>query len=218
MVSDLKNRFYRMIEIKNLTKQYKSGHPIFAGFNKNVKQGMAVGVVGPNGSGKTTFLRILSVNSFPTEGSVKYKNIDIHKRPAEYLKYVGLVHDEETLPDHLTASELLEWVLRNRDLWDASSDKKIENIFDQLSLDARNEQIGTFSTGMKKKTQIAAAIISDPELLIMDEPLRGLDKETRVVVMDLLKDIKSQNTTIFMSSHYVNEENELFDEMIQFPL
>ncbi|MDZ7757848.1 ABC transporter ATP-binding protein [Rhodohalobacter sp.] len=207
-----------MIEIKNLTKQYKSGHPIFAGFNKNVKQGMAVGVVGPNGSGKTTFLRILSVNSFPTEGSVKYKNIDIHKRPAEYLKYVGLVHDEETLPDHLTASELLEWVLRNRDLWDASSDKKIENIFDQLSLDARNEQIGTFSTGMKKKTQIAAAIISDPELLIMDEPLRGLDKETRVVVMDLLKDIKSQNTTIFMSSHYVNEENELFDEMIQFPL
>jgi len=207
-----------MIEIKNLTKQYKSGHPIFAGFNKNVKQGIAVGVVGPNGSGKTTFLRILSVNSFPTEGTVKYKNIDIHKRPAEYLKYVGLVHDEETLPDHLTASELLEWVLRNRNLWDASSKKKIEDIFDQLSLDARNEQIGTFSTGMKKKTQIAAALISEPELLIMDEPLRGLDKETRVVVMDLLKDVKSENTTIFMSSHYVNEENELFDEMIQFPL
>jgi len=207
-----------MIEIKNLTKQYKSGHPIFADFTKSVRQGRAVGVVGPNGSGKTTFLRILSVNSFPTEGSVKYKNIDIHKQPAEYLKYVGLVHDEETLPDHLTASELLEWVLRNRNLWDASSNKKIEDVFDQLSLDARNEQIGTFSTGMKKKTQIAAALISNPELLIMDEPLRGLDKETRVVVMDLLKDVKSKNTTIFMSSHYVNEENELFDEMIQFPL
>ncbi|HMB97181.1 MAG TPA: ABC transporter ATP-binding protein [Balneolaceae bacterium] len=207
-----------MIEIKNLTKQYKSGHPIFADFTKSVRQGRAVGVVGPNGSGKTTFLRILSVNSFPTEGSVNYKNIDIHKQPAEYLKYVGLVHDEETLPDHLTASELLEWVLRNRNLWDASSNKKIEDVFDQLSLDARNEQIGTFSTGMKKKTQIAAALISNPELLIMDEPLRGLDKETRVVVMDLLKDVKSKNTTIFMSSHYVNEENELFDEMIQFPL
>lgn len=218
MVSDLKNRFYRMIEIKNLTKQYKSGHPIFSGFTKNIKQGMAVGVVGPNGSGKTTFLRILSVNSFPTEGSVKYKNIDIHNQPAEYLKYVGLVHDEETLPDHLTASELLEWVLRNRDLWDESSDKKIEDMFNQLSLDARNEQIGTFSTGMKKKTQIAAALISSPELLIMDEPLRGLDKETRIVVMNLLKDVKSQNTTIFMSSHYVSDENELFDEMIQFPL
>ncbi|MFO7799053.1 ABC transporter ATP-binding protein [Rhodohalobacter sp.] len=207
-----------MIEIKNLTKQYKSGHPIFSGFTKNIKQGMAVGVVGPNGSGKTTFLRILSVNSFPTEGFVKYKNIDIHHQPAEYLKYVGLVHDEETLPDHLTASELLEWVLRNRDLWDESSGKKIEDIFNHLSLDARNEQIGTFSTGMKKKTQIAAALISNPELLIMDEPLRGLDKETRIVVMNLLKDVKSQNTTIFMSSHYVSEENELFDEMIQFPL
>ncbi len=207
-----------MIEIKNLTKQYKSGHPIFADFTKNVKQGRAVGVVGPNGSGKTTFLRILSVNSFPTEGTVKYKNIDIHKEPAEYLKNVGLVHDEETLPDHLTASELLEWILRNRNSWDSSSIKKIEDIFDKLSLDARNEQIGTFSTGMKKKTQIAAALITTPELLIMDEPLRGLDKETRVVVMDLLETVKSQNTTIFMSSHYVSDENALFDEMIQFPL
>lgn len=207
-----------MIEIKNLTKQYKSGHPIFADFSKTFKQGTAVGVVGPNGSGKTTFLRILSVNSFPTEGSVNYKNINIHEHPAEYLKYVGLVHDEETLPDHLTASELLEWVLRNRNRWDASSIKKIEDIFDQLSLDARNEQIGTFSTGMKKKTQIAAALISNPELLIMDEPLRGLDKETRAVMMDLLSDVKSKNTTIFMSSHYVSEENALFDEMIQFPL
>jgi ABC-type multidrug transport system ATPase subunit len=112
----------------------------------------------------------------------------------------------------------LEWVLRNRNLWDESSGKKIEDMFNQLSLDARNEQIGTFSTGMKKKTQIAAALISIPELLIMDEPLRGLDKETRVVVMDLLKDVKSKNTTIFMSSHYVSDENELFDEMIQFPL
>jgi ABC-type multidrug transport system ATPase subunit len=149
---------------------------------------------------------------------VKYKNIDIHKQPADYLKYVGLVHDEETLPDHLTASELLEWVLRNRDLWDTSSNKKIKDVFDKLSLDARNEQIGTFSTGMKKKTQIAAALISAPELLIMDEPLRGLDKETRIVVMDLLKDVKSQNTTIFMSSHYMSEQNELFDEMIHFPL
>ena len=207
-----------MIEIKNLTKQYKSGHPIFSDFTKNVKQGRAVGVVGPNGSGKTTFLRILSVNSFPTEGTVKYKNIDIHKEPAEYLKNVGLVHDEETLPDHLTASELLEWILRNRNSWDSSSIKKIEDIFDKLSLDARNEQIGTFSTGMKKKTQIAAALITTPELLIMDEPLRGLDKETRVVVMDLLETVKSQNTTIFMSSHYVSDENALFDEMNQFPL
>ena len=207
-----------MIEIKNLTKQYKSGHPIFADFTKSVKPGMAVGVVGPNGSGKTTFLRILSVNSFPTEGTVTYKNIDIHKKPAEYLRYVGLVHDEETLPDHLTASELLEWVLRNRNQWDGSSNKKIEDIFDELSLDARNEQIGTFSTGMKKKTQIAAALISNPELLIMDEPLRGLDKETRAVMMNLLNDVKSKNTTIFMSSHYVNEENDLFDEMIKFPL
>jgi ABC-type multidrug transport system ATPase subunit len=207
-----------MISIKNLTKQYKPGHPIFSNFTKAFSPGDAIGIVGPNGSGKTTFLRILSVNSFPSEGGVFFDDINIHEHPSQYLKNVGLVHDEETLPAHLTASELLEWILRNRNSWKESSEREIEQIFDQLSLDARNEQIGTFSTGMKKKTQIAAALITQPKILIMDEPLRGLDKETRVIVMDMLKKIKSKNTLIFMSSHYMGEESELFDEMIHFPL
>lgn len=207
-----------MISIKNLTKQYKPGHPIFSDFSKEFSTGDAIGIVGPNGSGKTTFLRILSVNSFPSEGGVFFDDVNIHEHPSQYLKNVGLVHDEETLPAHLTASELLEWILRNRNSWNESSEQEIEKIFDQLSLDARNEQIGTFSTGMKKKTQIAAALIHQPKILIMDEPLRGLDKETRVIVMDMLKEIKSNNTLIFMSSHYMGEEGELFDEMIHFPL
>ncbi|PKD44172.1 ATP-binding cassette domain-containing protein [Rhodohalobacter barkolensis] len=207
-----------MISIKNLTKQYKPGHPIFSDFSKEFNPGDAIGIIGPNGSGKTTFLRILSVNSFPSEGGVFFDEVNIHEHPNQYLKNVGLVHDEETLPAHLTASELLEWILRNRNSWNESSEQEIEKIFDQLSLDARNEQIGTFSTGMKKKTQIAAALIHQPKILIMDEPLRGLDKETRVIVMDMLKEIKSNNTLIFMSSHYMGEEGELFDEMIHFPL
>jgi ABC-2 type transport system ATP-binding protein len=206
-----------MIEIKNLSKQYRPGRPIFTKFSKTFSRGSAVGITGPNGSGKTTFLRILSVNSFPTEGQVLADGVDIHRKPSEYLKDVGLVHDEESLPQHLTASELLQWILRSRKKWDENSPQRIEQMFESLALDDRDEQIGTFSTGMKKKTQIAAALIIDPEILIMDEPLRGLDSETRVVVMDLLKTAKSKNTLIFMSSHYM-EEGELFDEMIQFPL
>ncbi len=206
-----------MIEIKNLSKQYRPGRPIFTTFSKTFSRGSAVGITGPNGSGKTTFLRILSVNSFPTEGQVLADGVDIHQYPSEYLQTVGLVHDEESLPQHLTASELLQWILRSRKKWDENSPLRIEQIFESLSLDDRDEQIGTFSTGMKKKTQIAAALIIDPEILIMDEPLRGLDSETRGVVMDLLKTAKSKNTLIFMSSHYM-EEGELFDEMIQFPL
>lgn len=207
-----------MLTVEKLTKQYKAGNPIFSNYSNRFEKGKAIGIVGPNGSGKTTFLRILSVNSFPSSGTVHYEGIDIHQQPSEYLEHVGLVHDEETLPQHLTATELLEWVLRNRKKWNKDSYSRIEEMFDKLSLDARNEQIGTFSTGMKKKSQIAAALIALPKILIMDEPLRGLDKETRHVVMDILKDVKSQNTTILMSSHYMDDEHSIFDEMIQFPL
>lgn len=207
-----------MIEIKNLTKQYKPGKPIFLDYSNSFSAGEAIGIVGPNGSGKTTFLRTLSVNSFPTSGTVEYNGQNIHRTPAGYLQDVGLVHDEESLPDHLTATELLEWILRNRNAWNDASKSEIDRIFNQLSLDQRNEQIGTFSTGMKKKTQIAAALVLQPKILIMDEPLRGLDKETRGVVLEMLNALKSKNTLIFMSSHYMGEEENLFDEMIHFPL
>jgi ABC-2 type transport system ATP-binding protein len=192
--------------------------PIFSNISKTFPKGSAVGITGPNGSGKTTFLRILSVNSFPTQGEVLADGINIHQNPSEYLKGVGLVHDEESLPQHLTASELLQWILRSRKKWESNSPQKIEEMFERLALDDRNEQIGTFSTGMKKKAQIAAALIIEPKILIMDEPLRGLDSETRTVVMDLIQTAKSKNTLIFMSSHYMNDESSLFDEMMQFPL
>lgn len=208
-----------MLTINQLTKQFKVGSPVFSNIHAEYEQGKAIGVIGPNGSGKTTFLRILSVNSFPTSGTVLFNGSNIHENPSEYLQNVGLIHDEETLPVHLTASELLEWILRNRGLWTEESTRKIDHIFEQLSLAEKDEQIGTYSTGMKKKTQIAAAFITCPDVLIMDEPLRGLDKETRLVVYDLIKNQKkSNNSLIFMSSHSMDTKDEIFDDILKFPL
>lgn len=208
-----------MLEIKNITKQFKAGKPIFSNFSRSLKPGSSIGLVGPNGSGKTTFLRILSVNSFPTSGKVLYKGYDVHQNPSQYLQYVGLVHDEETLPHHLTALELLEWILRSRKKWGDSSPSKIHALLDTLALVERDQPIGTYSTGMRKKTQIAAAFITDPEVLIMDEPLRGLDDATRTVVSGLITDSKkTKNTLILMASHSTVTLNELFDEIMEFPL
>jgi ABC-type multidrug transport system ATPase subunit len=208
-----------MLEIQDLTKQYKAGKPIFSNISKTCKPGMGIGLVGPNGSGKTTFLRILSVNSFPTSGKVLFRGIDIHQKPSRYLKHVGLVHDEESLPQHLTAIELLEWIMRSRNLWDEHAAKKINALLDQLSLAERDEPIGTYSTGMKKKTQIAAAFIVEPDLLIMDEPLRGLDESTRNIVMKMIADSKKKkNALIFMASHSMRTLNKIFDEIMEFPL
>lgn len=207
-----------MLELKNVTKQYKPGRPIFSDISRAFSKNKITGLIGPNGSGKTTFLRLLSVNSFPTSGKIFFDGLNIHEYPHEYLKKVGLVHDEESLPRHLTARELLEWILRSRKTWNDQSEQKIDQILDKLVLAERNEPIGTYSTGMKKKTQIAAAFIVEPEVMILDEPLRGLDASTREIVFDLLAEAKQDNTLILMSSHSMGSDPDIFDEIIEFPL
>lgn len=208
-----------MFVIKNITKQYKAGRPVLNNMNYTFDTAHGVGIIGPNGSGKTTFLRLLSVTSFPTSGVVTWNGSDIHKHPRNYLNQVGLVHDEEGLPKHLSAVELLEWILRSRNMWNSTSSAAIDRMFDKLHLADRRELIGTYSTGMKKKTQLAAAFIVQPKVLIMDEPLRGLDKETRSVVLRMIAELKKENDSlVFMASHFTGAENELFDTIMEFPV
>ena len=206
-----------LLNIKNLAIQF-GGIKALSDIDLDVEPEEILTLIGPNGSGKTTFLRILSLNSFPTSGEVLYDGLNIHQSPHQYLKNVGLVHDEESLPKHLSASELLEWVMRSRSLWGEDSPHEIKEILDHLALVERDEPIGTYSTGMRKKTQIAAAFIVKPRVMILDEPLRGLDVSTREIVFELLNRAKKENTLILMASHSMATSKDFFDEIVEFPL
>lgn len=207
------------ISVKNVAKQYKAGQAVFKDITMTFKPGEAVGLIGPNGSGKTTFLKLVSVNTFPTEGKVFYGDIDIHKHPHDYLKYVGLVHDEESLPQYLSAMELLEWVLRARNKWHDNAEERIFAILDRLELgEARYDQVGTYSTGMRKKTQIAAALITEPSVLILDEPLRGLDQTSKVRSIELFSELIARGALFLMASHDRKDIQTLFSRVLEFPL
>jgi len=207
------------LQIDQLCKQYRAGKRIFHDITMVIEPGEGVLLTGANGSGKTTFLKLLSVNSFPSEGRVTWGGIDIHKEPTRYLNQIGLVHDEESMPNHISALELLEWVVRSRDQWSERSAADMNSLLDQLELDeSREEEIGTYSTGMRKKTQIAAALITRPPLLILDEPLRGLDSSSTDRAMELFREAVTGGTTLLMATHADATEGTLFSRVLRFPL
>lgn len=195
--------------LDRVTKRYGRGAAVIEDLSAEFLPGTATGLVGPNGSGKTTLLRLLTALSYPTDGQVRYgrstgsgQAFDIHAHPHRYLRHVGVVHDEAELPDHLNAVEVLEWVLRARGRWDGAAPERIADLLDAVRLDERRENlIGTYSSGMRRKTQIAAALVAAPAVLLMDEPLRGLDTESTAAVLALLRDFKSGGGVLLLSSH-----------------
>ncbi len=188
--------------LDDVTKQYGDGPPVLDGLSHTFDPGGVTMLVGPNGAGKTTLLRLLSVLAYPTSGSVRYGDRDIHAEPYRYLASVGVVHAEAGLPEHLTAVELLEWILHSRAQWTEDSPDRIAHLFDRLSLDERRVNLlGTYSSGMLKKAQIAAALIADPDVLLMDEPLRSLDSSTTDATLDLIRAFVDDGGLVIVASH-----------------
>ena len=202
--------------LDKVVKQYGDGAPVLDAFTHTFEPDTLTMLSGPNGSGKTTLLRLLSVLAYPTRGTVRYGDLDVHAHPYRYLQHVGIVHAEATLPEHLTAVELLEWVLHSRDQWDDTGAERITTLFDRLKLDERRVNlIGTYSSGMVKKAQIAAALITEPSVLLMDEPLRSLDSATTDATLGLLHNFVDDGGVAVVASHLQSELSTLANDVIE---
>lgn len=178
-------------------------------------QGSATGLVGPNGSGKTTLLRLLSAVAYPTTGSVQYGDLDIHAHPFTYLRHVGQVYADAQLPQHLTAVELLEWILREREDWDGNGSARVEQMLDAVLLDERRHNlIGTYSSGMIQKTQLAVALVARPNVLLLDEPFRGLDSEATSAALELVDDFRKAGGLLLIASHTRALLDQFCDEVM----
>lgn len=202
----------RALRVTAVTKKYLFGPFVLRDLSHTFQPGTATGLVGPNGSGKSTLLRILAALSVPTSGSVAYGDIGVHDRPHAYLAHVGVVHDQPDLPGYLSAVETLEWIARERGTWSAEAPGRHAALFDAVQLDERREQLtGTYSAGMTRKAQLAAAFCGAPSVLLLDEPFRALDTAATEAALDLLAAFRDGGGLVVLSSHRADLLDRLCD-------
>ncbi len=188
-----------MIKLINLTKKYGKLTAVNR-INLSVAQGEVFGFLGPNGAGKTTTIRMMAGLLQPTSGSVLIGGFDIQREPLKAKFITGFIPDRPFLYEKLTASEFLNFVAQLYDMRD--SDKKISELLDLFGLpDWKDELIENFSHGMKQRLVMASALLHHPKVLVVDEPMVGLDPRGARLVKDIFKDLASNGVTVFMSTH-----------------
>lgn len=204
-----------VIEVENLTKIFNGKIRAVDGINFSIKKGEIFGFLGPNGAGKTTTINMLCTLSKPTSGSAKVCGHDINTQPKQVRKCIGLVFQDTTLDNQLTAKENLELHARLYGVPKEKREKRISEVLEIVELkDRENSIVKTFSGGMQRRLEIARGLIHYPEILFLDEPTLGLDPQTRKHVWDyMIKLKKEHNITIFLTTHYMEEADELCDRI-----
>lgn len=198
-----------MIEISHLTRKFNE-HVAVNDLCLNIPKGAMFGFLGPNGAGKTTTLKMLMGLLQPTSGTAIIDGLDVAANPTAVKARVGYLPDEVFLYDYLTGRQFLEFVA---DVYNIPSDvreQKIEGLLDSFELtEAANDFTANYSFGMKKKLALAAIVIHEPSLLILDEPFNGLDPQATRDLRNMLKKMSEKGTTVIFSSHVLEVVEKL---------
>jgi ABC-2 type transport system ATP-binding protein len=207
-----------VIEIHDLTKDFYTGfwrkQPVRAlhGLSLEVQQGEVFGFLGPNGAGKTTTLKILMNLLRPTSGSARILGEPVDS--VAMRRRIGYLPENPYFYDYLTAAEFLTYVGRLFGIGSPQLARKVETLLEQVGLDgAADVQLRKFSKGMVQRIGIAQAIINDPEVIFLDEPMSGLDPLGRREVRDVIVSLKSRGVTVFFSSHILPDVEALCDRV-----
>lgn len=205
-----------VIKTENLSKTYLSrkGKRVDAlkELNLEVQRGEVFGFLGPNGAGKSTTIKLLMGLIFPSKG--KFVINGIEGKDIRYKRFVGYLPENPSFYDYLTGEELLIFVGRNYEMSSKRLQDEAEKLLNTLDLsEARNRPIRSYSKGMVQRIGLAQALIHDPEILILDEPMSGLDPLGRILVKELILKLKERGKTIFMSTHILNDIEALCDRV-----
>ncbi|MBI5416864.1 ABC transporter ATP-binding protein [Candidatus Poribacteria bacterium] len=195
-----------IIEVKNLTKKFSTITAV-DNISFAVKKGEIFGFLGPNGAGKSTTISMLATLTIPTSGEALLNNYNILTDKNDVRKSIGIVFQDPSLDDHLTAEENLRFHAKLYGVPKDDYKKRMEEVLKLVDLwDRKNDIIRIFSGGMKRRLEIARGLIHYPEVLFLDEPTIGLDPQTRAHLWNYINKLKQErNMTIFMTTHYMDE-------------
>ncbi len=199
-----------IIKINNLTKKFKELVAV-NNISFNIEEGEIFGFLGPNGAGKSTTLSMLSTLLVPTHGSALVNNFDIIKQKNQVRKSIGMVFQDPTLDDELTAYENMDFHARLYNVSKSIKNKKIIELLKLVDLeDRKKDLVKTFSGGMKRRLEIARGLLHEPKVLFLDEPTLGLDPQTRNKIWGYIQRLNKENKlTIILTTHYMDEADKL---------
>jgi ABC-2 type transport system ATP-binding protein len=204
----------KAIEVENLVFRYHIAEALHR-ISFSIEAGEIVGLLGPNGAGKSTTLKILTGLLSPGEGRVCIQGFLLPLQNLEAKRLIGYVPESASLFESLTAQEYLELIGRIREIEEKALKEKISTLLDTFDISKqRFSRLATFSKGMRQKVLIAAALLHNPPILLLDEPLTGLDVSSSLIFKDLLSALSREGKTILYSSHVLDVVERVCDRVL----
>ncbi len=202
-----------MIRAEHLCKKFRNSHAV-QDISFEINRGEIVGLLGPNGSGKTTVLRIAAGFFPPTSGRILIGGVDLYTSDSSLRSRIGYLPERVPLYDSLTTKEFLEFVADLKGVARSQKKENFESVISKCGLESvQNRLIGKLSLGFRERIGLAQALIGDPDILILDEPTNGLDPKQMVEVRSLIKAL-SKNKTVILSSHLLSEVSQLCSRVL----
>jgi ABC-2 type transport system ATP-binding protein len=201
------------IETDNLAKRYGDVRAL-DGVDLRVNEGSVLGVLGPNGAGKTTAVRILTTLLRPDGGSARVLGLDVVRDAADLRRRIGLAGQYAAVDESLTGQENLELFGRLYRLSRGEARTRARDLLERFTLeDAATRLVGTYSGGMRRRLDLAAALVARPEVLFLDEPTTGLDPRSRLGLWETIRDRVASGTTVLLTTQYLEEADHLADRI-----
>lgn len=198
-----------IITVEDLSKQY-DGFMAVEGVSFDIKRGEIFGLLGPNGAGKSTIISILCCLLEPTAGRVTIDGFDVEKNATDIKKIIGVVPQEISLYYTLTARENLAFYAKIYGLSGRAMKDRIEELLDMVGLtDRADDRLEGYSGGMKRRINIAVALLHNPRILFLDEPSTGVDPQSRKRIYDTIRDLNRQGTTVLLTTHQMEDAEKL---------